>query len=75
MMSDNNGESWVAGGSAPAGQPDTETSWPPQTNECAVAELPNGTVVMNARNYIGKANHTGNRQSGINLCDGACVLQ
>lgn len=29
--------------------------------ECALSELPNGTLVMNARNYIGKDKRTGGR--------------
>ena len=31
------------------------------TNECAIAELDNGTVVMNARDYVGQASHTAHR--------------
>ena len=27
-------------------------------NECAIATLPNNTLVMNARNYVGQANFT-----------------
>ena len=31
------------------------------TNECAIAELHNGTIVMNARDYVGQASQTAHR--------------
>eukprot|EP01047_Picozoa_sp_COSAG01_P047512 COSAG01_NODE_4546_length_4932_cov_10.841092_1_plen_595_part_10 len=46
ITSDNHGSTWEW---QPAGSPDGS-----EMNECAIATLPNGTLVMNARNYIGQ---------------------
>ena len=40
-ISDDHGSSWRIGGSSSR-----------TTNECAIAELENGTLVMNSRNYV-----------------------
>ena len=42
IYSDDQGATWVIGGIAPDG-----------TNECEAAELPNGDVMINCRNYVG----------------------
>lgn len=42
IYSDDHGETWVIGGIVPDG-----------TNECEAAELPNGDVMINCRNYVG----------------------
>lgn len=44
IYSDDHGQTWQIGGLLTAG-----------TNECAVAELENGTLVINMRSYLGKA--------------------
>ena len=50
ITSDDHGATWQW---QPKGSPDGY-----EMNECAIASLPNGTVVMNARNYLGQANHS-----------------
>lgn len=41
IYSDNGGETWALGGTTPSDQ----------VNECAVAELPDGALMLNMRNY------------------------
>ena len=48
LYSDDGGAQWKIGGVSP-----TRT-----TNECAVAELSNGTLVVNSRNYVDQMSHT-----------------
>jgi len=48
VTSDDHGKTWRVGKTVLA----LNTS-----NECSVAELANGTVVMNSRNYVGEATH------------------
>ena len=50
VWSDDGGEAWHVGGVADR-----------LTNECAVAELANGTIVVNSRDYLGQASHTTHR--------------
>ena len=47
ILSDDHGKSWRAGGSVPFAT----------TNECSIAELKNGTLVMNSHNYVGHPVH------------------
>lgn len=51
IYSDDHGANWHIGGSVKAAT----------TNECSVAELANGTLVMNSRNYIGRETHSVHR--------------
>merc|ERR1712060_245373 len=51
IFSDDGGDNWQVGGIVPTNY----------TNECSLAELSNGTVVMNVRNYIGQSNNTVHR--------------
>jgi sialidase-1 len=50
LYSDDHGVNWHVGGLADR-----------LTNECAVAELANGTLVLNSRDYLGQAAHTTHR--------------
>ena len=52
IISDDHGKSWRVGTTVLA----LNTS-----NECSVAELANGTVVMNSRNYVGQSKNTVHR--------------
>jgi sialidase-1 len=47
IYSDDNGDSWKIGGSAPR----------PQTTECTVVELSNGDLMLNSRNQNDRENH------------------
>lgn len=49
LISTDHGKTWVVGATEIIG------------DECAIAELSNGTVVLNARNYVGQQNHTAHR--------------
>ena len=49
LISSDNGQTWAVGATDIIG------------DECAIAELPNGTVVLNARNYINQSKQTVHR--------------
>ena len=49
MISSDHGRSWFSGATGVLG------------DECAIAELANGTLVLNARNYVGQAQQTVHR--------------
>ena len=51
IISDDHGKSWRVGGVQALNT----------SNECSVAELSNGTVVMNSRNYVGQSKNTVHR--------------
>lgn len=52
IVSDNHGGTWRVG---------SEELLLNTSNECSIAELANGTVVMNARNYVGQSEKTVHR--------------
>jgi hypothetical protein len=49
MISSDHGKSWSKGATGVIG------------DECAIAELPNGTIVLNARDYVNQSAHTVHR--------------
>lgn len=51
IFSDDGGETWHIGGSVTT----------PTSNECSLAELAHGALIMNSRNYIRDSNHVAHR--------------
>ncbi|WP_425617174.1 exo-alpha-sialidase [Anatilimnocola sp. NA78] len=62
IYSDDHGKTWQLGGVLD-----------PMTNECAVAELENGTLLMNMRSYRGKACRVVSRSTDGGLTWSECV--